>query len=101
MIISNNQIKSLINLYLKQDKNFVSAKNEEINQRLKPEEYKLAVSRDAHAITAAKEFIRELPEVREDRLAQIQKQVKSGTYEVTDEQVAEKMIGRSLVDKLV
>lgn len=100
MIISNNQIQSLIAQYLNQDgkspltqKDGIKKTTEEVRQR--------AVSQDALALSAAKEAIRELPDIREDRLAVIQQKVKSGTYVVNDEEVAEKMIGRSLVDKLV
>ena len=90
MIISNNQIQSLLAQYLKQD-----------TKKVGPEKKEKSVTEDVRAYSAAKEMIRELPDIREDRLANIQKHVKSGTYEITDEEVAEKMIGRSLVDKLV
>jgi len=101
MIISNSQIEKLLALYLKQDNKFSPTQKEERVKAWQEEAYKIAVSRDAEAYSAAKQAIRELPDVREEILAKIQKQVKSGTYEVNDEKVAEKMIGRSLVDKLV
>ncbi|WP_418791026.1 flagellar biosynthesis anti-sigma factor FlgM [Phosphitispora sp. TUW77] len=100
MIISNNQIRSLIAMYANQDKKDaqISVKGQ---NKFNEEAYKNSVSSNAKSYLTAKEVISTLPEVREDRLANIRKQVQSGTYEVTDEEVAEKMIGRTLVDKLV
>lgn len=100
MIISNNQVQSLLAQYLKQNAKLNPAKKEEF-QKVGPEKKEKSVTEDVRAYSAAKEMIRELPDIREDRLVDIQKHVKSGTYEITDEEVAEKMIGRSLVDKLV
>lgn len=99
MIISNNQVQSLLAQYLKQDAKAVPTKNDDSEKVTR--ENKKSVSADVSAYSAAKDAIRELPDIREDRLVDIQKQLISGTYEITDEEVAEKMIGRSLVDKLV
>lgn len=100
MIISNNQVQSLLAQYLKQDAKLTPAKKEDISKAGRENKEK-SVTEDVRAYSAAKEMIRELPDIREDRLVDIQKHVKLGTYEITDEEVAEKMIGRSLVDKLV
>lgn len=101
MIISNNQIRNLLNQYLKQDAAFSPNRKEEVSKLFKEEVYNFTVSQDAKAYSMVKQAIKDLPDIREDRLAKIQKQVKTGTYEVTNEEVAEKMIGRSLVDELV
>jgi len=100
MIISNNQIRSLIAMYANQDKKEAQSPGKGL-KKFNEEAYQISVSSDAQAYMTAKEVISTLPEIREDRLANIRKQVQSGTYEVTDEEVAEKMIGRTLVDKLV
>ncbi len=99
MIISNNQIRNILNQYLKQGATVSPGKKTERGQNPGQDNYK--ISEDARTYSRAKQVIKDLPEVREAKLAEIQKQVKTGTYEVTNEQVAEKMIGRSLVDKLV
>lgn len=100
MIISNSQVQTMLAQYLKQNADFPPAKKGESGKTGR-DDCKNSVSYDVRAYSAAKEIIRDLPDIREERLANIQKQVKSGTYEITDEEVAEKMIGRSLVDKLV
>ena len=101
MIISNNQIQSLLNQYLKRDANFGPAKKEDLEKAGNQNGRKSSVSQDVRAYSVAKEVIKDLPDIREDRLVKIEIQVNSSTYEITDEEVAEKMIGRSLVDKLV
>ncbi|MBU7006417.1 flagellar biosynthesis anti-sigma factor FlgM [Phosphitispora fastidiosa] len=100
MIISNSQIRSLIAMYANQDKKEAQSPGKGL-KKFNEEAYQISVSSDAQAYMTAKEAISTLPEIREDRLANIRKLVQSGTYEVTDEEVAEKMIGRTLVDKLV
>lgn len=100
MIISNSQVQTMLAQYLKQDSNISSTKKGE-SGNIGRGDGRNSVSHDVRAYSAAKEIIRDLPDIREERLANIQKQVTSGTYEITDEEVAEKMIGRSLVDKLV
>lgn len=101
MIISNNQIRSLLALYKQQEKDVSTDKKEEMPKKFHKEAYNSAIEKDARVFSAAKEAINELPDLRMERLARIEKQVKTGTYEVTEEEVAEKMIGRSLVDKLI
>jgi negative regulator of flagellin synthesis FlgM len=101
MIISNNQIQNMLTKYFKQEAKASSANDEELRKSFKENYDKVTVSQDAQAFSNAKDVIKEMPEIREDRTAPIQKKVEFGNYEITDEEVAEKMIGRSLVDKLV
>jgi len=101
MIISNSQIKSLLSLYARRDSEISRAPRKEAEKVLTGDAYKVAISADVQAYTAVRDAIMNLPDIREDRLIQIEKMVKSGTYEVNDEEVAEKMLGRTLVDKLV
>lgn len=101
MIISNNQILNLIQQYQKQDKAFDTAREsgKKLKAAMQADEAK--ISEDAKAFEMAKDLIRDLPEIREERLADVQRLVKKGTYDISDDEIAEKMIGRTLVDKLV
>lgn len=100
MIISNSQIQGLLAQYSKQN---VKAANK--SQDIKPIPRKsvdqVNVSNNAQAYMVARQAIKNVPDIREERLTEIEQRVKSGTYEVKDEDIAEKMIGRTLVDKLV
>ncbi len=101
MIISNSQIKSLLQDYAKQDAQYSAKKGEVKASKTVQVKKEPVVSETAKAFQMAKSVIREAPEIREERLASIENQVKTGAYEVSDDEIAEKMIGRSLVDKLV
>ncbi len=101
MMISSSQILSLIKQYQRQDKVFET--NREAGKSIKPafQADEARISGDAKAFQMARDLIRDLPEIREERLANLQRLVKKGTYEIGDDEIAEKMIGRTLVDKLV
>ncbi len=101
MIISNHQIQNVLAQYLKKDSAFSLKKKEEISKVFKGDIDKITLSQDTQAYLKTKEAIKKLPDTRADKLAKIQQQIKSGTYEVNNEEVAEKMIGRSLIDELI
>jgi len=101
MIISNNQILSLIQQYHKQDKAYEANRESGKDAKTALQADEARVSNDAKAFQMARDLIKDLPEIREDRLANVQRLVKKGTYEISDDEIAEKMIGRTLVDKLV
>lgn len=99
MIISSSQIQSLIAQYSKPNQK-IANKNEVKNVQQKNLD-KLNVSNDAQAYLIARQAINNVPDVREQKVAELENRVKSGTYEIKDEDIAEKMLGRTLVDKLV
>ena len=101
MEIENNQ-GIHINAYVNQvqDKNKVDSSNE------KPE--KSAVKADTVVISDAAKRIQEaktqldaLPDVREDKVAQLKKQIESGTYEVNAEKTADKLIKEHLINDIL
>ncbi|MBP7765342.1 MAG: flagellar biosynthesis anti-sigma factor FlgM [Deltaproteobacteria bacterium] len=64
---------------------------------MKPEE-KVHLSTTAREIQKAKVAVSELPDIREEKVQAIKAQVEKGTYNVSGEQIAEKMVGESIVD---
>lgn len=100
MKISSTQVQSLIKDY---DKNQKNADQKNVNAKEMAADIKNIdqVNDTGKAYHIAKKIINDAPEIREDRLADVQKALKTGTYSVSDEEIAEKMISRSLVDKLV
>lgn len=100
MIISNSQIQGLLTQYSKQNVK-VSNKNQDIKPMPGKSVDQVNVSKNAQAYMTARQAINNVPDIREERLIEIEQRVQSGTYEVKDEDIAEKMIGRTLVDKLV
>lgn len=101
MIISNSQIRNLISNLLKTGEKVSRPDNDRSDNDLKKEVVKADIEQNPRVYSAAKEVINELPDIRVDRTEIIEKQVRTGTYDIDDEEIAEKMIGRSLVDKLV
>ena len=64
---------------------------------VKPEE-KVDLSTRAREIQQAKVEIARLPDVREEKVQEIKSQVDNGTYNVSGEQIANKMVGESIID---
>ena len=64
---------------------------------VKPEE-KVDLSTKAKEIQQAKVEVSKLPDVREEKVQEIKTQVEKGTYNVSGEQIANKMVGESLID---
>lgn len=64
---------------------------------VKPEE-KVDLSTMAKEIQQAKVEVSKLPDVFEKRVQEIKNQVDKGTYNVSGEQIANKMVGESILD---
>lgn len=64
---------------------------------VKPEE-KVDLSTMAKEIQLAKVEVTQLPDVREQKVQEIKTQVEQGTYNVSGEQIANKMVGESIID---
>ncbi len=62
-----------------------------------PEE-KVNLSATARDIQQLKNTINQLPEVRTDKVQELQKKIESGAYQVDSGKLAEKMVGESLLD---
>ena len=61
----------------------------------------LAISNESRIKQRAMQAIKQSEDVRMDKVNQLQEQISSGTYTVNDDEVAEKMIARAIVDRLV
>ena len=61
-------------------------------------EEKVDLSTMAKEIQQAKVEVSKSPDVREEKVNDIRNQVQQGTYNVSGEQIANKMVGESLVD---
>lgn len=97
MIISRAQVANLLNDIAKNEKrsNVTNKEDKKIGEN------DLKVIETGKAFEMARKVINDAPEIREDRLANVAQALSTGTYTVSDEEIAEKMIARSLVDKLV
>ena len=59
---------------------------------------KVDLSTTAKDIQQLKDALSKLPEVREEKIQEVQKMLKDGTYKVSADQIAGKMVGESILD---
>ncbi|MDI6687670.1 MAG: flagellar biosynthesis anti-sigma factor FlgM [Desulfobacterales bacterium] len=64
-------------------------------------EEKVSLSSMARDIQQAAKAIEELPEIREEKVRELQEQIETGRYNVSGEKIAEKMISESILDVVV
>jgi negative regulator of flagellin synthesis FlgM len=99
MIISNNQVQDTLKVYGKQLKtNLV---------RPKPETSSVAgtdavsISDEGKLKQKVIQAVKQDDYFRQDKVEELRQAISTGTYSITDEEVAEKMIYRTIVDKIV
>jgi negative regulator of flagellin synthesis FlgM len=62
------------------------------------QEEKVSLSTKGMDIQQARKAINDLPDVRTEKVEDLRNQIEQGTYHVNGEDIAEKMIGESLID---
>jgi negative regulator of flagellin synthesis FlgM len=62
-----------------------------------PEE-KVALSAQAKEYRAVKELVDKTPEIREEKIRELQSRIDSGSYRVPAEDIAKKIVGDNLLD---
>ncbi|MGB9791650.1 MAG: flagellar biosynthesis anti-sigma factor FlgM [Thermacetogeniaceae bacterium] len=102
MIISNQEIQMVLRQYgVQKTKNIEEKRQAESTKAAQKGTDKAEFSGDAALLQKAREIAKELPDVREDRVRKIKAAIERGEYKVSAEDVAEKMLGRWLVDDLI
>ncbi len=98
MIISKTQVQNLLKIYKKD-----TGKQLDKVQAGKPatKEDKLAISGESRIKQRCMQAVKQSEDIRLEKVNKLKEQVSSGTYEVTADEVAEKMIERAIVDRLV
>ncbi len=59
---------------------------------------KLVLSSEAKKVAELKDAVKSSPEIRQDRVSEIREQIKSNTYNVSGEKVAEKVVNAAIDD---
>jgi len=108
LIISHNQVESVINLYKSGSFGKPKAKGraEDTDKSIKQSagassQDVLNLSEEAGEYRVAYRALAALPEIREEKVARLKQEIREGTYGVDGQAVAEKMIDRLLLDKLI
>jgi len=87
-IQSNPNVQKIMKAYGK------SAPKVKKTEGMKFEEDKIEISTQAKEIQVAMKALKELPDVRQDKVDDIRAQIKDGSYKPSAEDVAEKILAR-------
>jgi negative regulator of flagellin synthesis FlgM len=87
----------VVQQYQKSD-NFTANSDKQAATTIPTPEEKVDLSTMAKDIQQAKNALSKLPDVREEKVQQIKSQVEKGTYNVSAEKIAGKMVEESIVD---
>lgn len=60
----------------------------------------VSLSPESKELQAVRQAVAQAPEVREEKVAELREAIKSGTYKPTGAEIAERMLARSLAEKL-
>ena len=90
-------IEAYVNQVQEKDKADAAAEQKE-QQQAKTDTVELSDS--AKRIQETKKQLESIPDVREDKVAQLKEQIENGTYSVDEEKLADKMLKDSLFNDL-
>lgn len=62
---------------------------------------RVQLSPKAKEMQEAKRILGAIPDIREEKVAQIRKEIAEGTYQINSQKIAEKMVTESLVNQFV
>lgn len=97
MIISGKQVQDVLKLYADQGQKTKSqAKTQPSGTKLD----EVVLSPKAQEFGQLLQKLKAMPDVREERTAELAKQIESGEYRIDAKDIADKMIGRALADRL-
>jgi negative regulator of flagellin synthesis FlgM len=99
MIISRTQVQNLLKIYSK-DNNINRVEKQQLS-KIPGKNDELAISSESRIKQRAMQAVKQAGDVRLDKVNQLQEAISSGTYTVADEEIAEKMIARAIVDRLI
>lgn len=94
---TGNPITDLISQYKINEAKVDSGPAKQATGNVVPEE-KVSLSSAARDIQQAEKAIEKLPDIREDKVRELQDQIETGTYNISGEKIAGKMISESLLD---
>lgn len=99
MIISSGQIQNVLKAYGINK----TEKTREVQAPQKPKgtgNDTVNVSEEARLLQAAMKVVHETPDERAEKVGPLREAVRSGTYSVDGKAIAEKMLGRALMERI-
>ncbi|MTI46809.1 flagellar biosynthesis anti-sigma factor FlgM [Sporosalibacterium faouarense] len=96
MKISNNKIQKILQSYNSQQ---VNKKDTKTSRLSKKDELKL--STEAKDFQTAMKAVKKIPDIRQEKVTSIKRQVETGTYEIDSGKIVEKMLSNVELDKRI
>ena len=103
MHISNDQVKKALQSYVQRVESKKPGKVDAKSriESVLPKADSVTITAGASEINKAKELYEKLPDVREDLVKELKGKVDSGTYKPTSQEMADKILYRTIVDKTI
>ncbi len=98
MRISDKQVNQVLKAYADQMRR--KQDNKPV-QQAEETGHEVKLSAASQDFMAAMQALKDVPEVDEDRVQALKQQIDSRTYQLDSQQIARKMLNRSLVDRMV
>lgn len=99
MMISKTQIQQVMKQYGDNTKAPKPEKRGDISAARQADQ--VILSQKALTAQQVQKYIKETPDVREEKVLALQQKIQSGTYNISGEDIAEKIIGRTIVDRML
>ncbi len=99
MMISRTELHNVVNAYLRRASN-QGPKTHNQNDSPANKTDSISVSDRALELSRLREELAQLSELRTDRVRELKEQISAGTYEVSAEQIADKILERVVADQL-
>lgn len=99
MMISKAQIQMVMKLYGGNTKVAKHEKSGAVSAARQADE--VTLSREALNAQQVQKNLSEIPDIRQAKILDLQDKIQSGTYNVSGEDIAEQIIGRSVVDYIL
>lgn len=98
MRISDKQVNQVLKAYADQVRRHQENK---AAQQVDDKGHEIKLSAASQEFMATMQALKNTPEVDEERVQALRQQIEAGTYQLDSQQIARKMLSRSLVDRLV
>jgi len=97
---TGNSLHELVTKYKVNEDKVNTGQEKQIGNGAVVEE-KVTLSPAAQEIQRAEKAVRALPDVREEKVQEVKRQIEAGEYEVKGDAIAEKMLTETLIDVMV
>jgi len=99
--IPDGNAQKIQQTYLRNEQVRAESERQANNGAVSSPSERVDLSTTAKDIQQLKDALAQLPDVREEKIREVQKMLKDGTYNVSADQIAGKMVGESILDLLV